>query len=202
VYYIPRPGENMKTAKIIAPLLQTLVTVTGTIDEPVKNLSFTGIDFAHTSWLNASSALGFPEIQATFRINPSTLVTLADGTLSNPREEFLKTPGGVVLKYVSHAIFERCSFAHMGGSGIDIETGSTENLISGAKVFDISANGIQLGDVLANDFAPVDPRMIVKGNTISNSSTMKSPTFPTQGFQWVGAGGEKIPAQLEQTSCI
>jgi len=169
VYYIPRPGENMKTAKIIAPLLQTLVTVTGTIDEPVKNLSFTGIDFAHTSWLNASSALGFPEIQATFRINPSTLVTLADGTLSNPREEFLKTPGGVVLKYVSHAIFERCSFAHMGGSGIDIETGSTENLISGAKVFDISANGIQLGDVLANDFAPVDPRMIVKGNTISNS---------------------------------
>jgi hypothetical protein len=167
VYYIPRSGENMKTATVIAPLLQTLLTVTGTIDVPVKDLSFTGIAFGHTSWLEASSRLGFPEIQAAFRIDPSKLIT--DESLSNPHEEFMKTPGGVVLQYVANATFERCSFVHMGGSGIDIQSGSTGNLISGAKVFDISANGIQIGDVLADDRAPSDPRMIVRGNTVSNS---------------------------------
>jgi len=183
VYYIPRPGEDMKTAQIIAPLLRTVMSVTGTIDEPVNNLSFSGIAFAHTSWLEASSAQGFPEIQATLRINPRALITLSDGSLSSPDQEMIKTPGGVVLTYVSNATFERCSFAHMGGSGIDIQIGSTGNLISGAKVFDISANGIQIGDVLANDFAPPDPRMIVEGNTVSNSYVHD------EGAEFTGAVG-------------
>jgi len=169
VYYIPRPGEDMRTAVVIVPRLQTLMTVTGTIDQPAVNLHFENITFEHTSWLGASSPQGFPEVQAAFRLDPSTMITLADGWLGAPNDEFEKTPGGVILSYVDNTTFERCSFVHMGGSGIDIQSGSRGNVILGAKVFDISANGIQIGDVQADDFSPPDPRMIVDGNAVSNS---------------------------------
>lgn len=169
VYYIPRPGEDMRTAVIVAPLLQTLMTLTGTIDQPAFNLHFENITFEHTGWLGASSPEGFPEVQAAFRLDPNTMITLPNGWLSDLNAEFEKTPGGVILSYVDNTIFERCSFSHMGGSGIDIQSGSRGNVILGAKVYDISANGIQIGDVQADDFSPPDPRMIVDGNTVSNS---------------------------------
>ncbi len=169
VYYIPHSGEDMQTAVVIAPRLQTLMSITGTIDRPAVNLRFENITFEHTSWLGASSPQGFPEAQAAFRLDPNTMVTLANGWLGAPHDEFEKTPGGVILSYADDTTFERCSFVHMGGSGIDIQSGSKRNVILGARVFDISANGIQIGDVQANDFAPPDPTMTVDGDTVSNS---------------------------------
>ena len=169
IYYIPRPGEDMVNAEVFAPRLQTLMTITGAVDRPVKGISFTGITFEHTSWLGTSSPQGFPEVQAAFRLNPAKLTTGSDGALYPIRDEADKTPGGVVLSHVDDAVFVRCSFAHMGGSGLDIQAGSHANLVLGAKIFDISANGIQIGDVQTGDQSVRDSRMIVDGNTVSNS---------------------------------
>jgi Right handed beta helix region len=169
IYYIPRPGEDMVGAEVVAPQLQTLMTITGSVDRPVKGISFTGINFEHTSWLGTSSPQGFPEVQAAFRLNPTKVKIGADGALYPIKDEADKTPGGVVLSHVDGAVFVRCSFAHMGGSGIDIQSGSHDNLILGSTVFDISANGIQIGDVQGSDLSIGDARMIVDGNTVSNS---------------------------------
>ena len=173
VYYIPLAGEDVPTATVIAPRLQTLLTITGSIDQPATGLELTNIIFENTSWLGTSSSQGFPEIQAAFRAS-------AGGPNSQYYE---KTPGGLILAYTKNSTFERCSFAHMGGSGIDIQTGSTGNVISGATVSDISANGIQIGDVQANDYAPSDPLLIVKGNTVSNSYIHDT------GVEYTGAVG-------------
>jgi len=54
LYYWPRKGEQMETAQVIAPYLETLVRVQGNIDHPVSNIHFKGISFQHTGWLRPS----------------------------------------------------------------------------------------------------------------------------------------------------
>jgi len=183
VYYIPRPNEDMRTAEVVAPRLQTVMTIAGTVDLPVSGVTFTGITFEHTSWLGTSSPEGFPEVQAAFRLDTTRLTKAPDGTLYPIKDEAVKTPGGVVLSHVNGAMFVRCSFAHMGGSGLDIESGSQANHITGAKIFDISANGVQIGDVQAEDLSADDPRMVVNGNTIANSY------IHSVGAEYTGAVG-------------
>src|SRR5690606_27965230 len=59
VYYMPRPGENMQTAEIVAPRLERLLDVRG-----ASNLQFEGITFEHCTW-NDPSNEGFIGIQAS-----------------------------------------------------------------------------------------------------------------------------------------
>jgi hypothetical protein len=56
VYYWPRSGEDLTQARVIAPALETLVRVEGTLDRPVEHLAFRGIRFAHATWLRPSQA--------------------------------------------------------------------------------------------------------------------------------------------------
>ena len=52
LYYIPRPGEDMRTAEVVVPELEQLVDVRGS--DPMKryaeNIIFDGIKFAYTDW--------------------------------------------------------------------------------------------------------------------------------------------------------
>ncbi|MEI9955969.1 MAG: hypothetical protein WDM90_06595 [Ferruginibacter sp.] len=54
IYYWPRANENLTTATVVAPSLQTLVKIEGTSDNPVSNIFFKGISFAYTNWLRPS----------------------------------------------------------------------------------------------------------------------------------------------------
>jgi hypothetical protein len=170
VYYIPRPGENMETAEAIAPSLQTLMSVTGTIDHPALNITFTNITFEHSSWLGASQ-VGFAELQAAFRVSPdpSRMRIAKSNQVRDLDNEFDKTPGAVILSHAQNVTFERCTFTHIGGSGVDFQLGAQNDTISGGHFQDISASAVQIGDVLADDHHPGDPRMIVRGNRVVNS---------------------------------
>jgi hypothetical protein len=168
VYYLPRPGEDMSTAEAIAPSLQTLMSITGSIDKPATNIAFTNITFEHSSWLGASEA-GFAEVQAAFRMSPDLMRTASSDQVRDLDNEFDKTPGAIVLTYAQNVTFERCTFRHMGGAGIDLQLGAQGDTISGGHFYDISANAIQVGDVQANDHHPSDSRMILSGNRVVNS---------------------------------
>lgn len=170
VYYIPRPGQNMRTAEVIAPSLQTLMSITGTIDKPATNIAFTNVTFEHSSWLGASQA-GFAEVQAAFRMsqNLGRMYTSKSSQVRDVNNEFDKTPGAVVLTYAQNVTFERCTFAHLGGSGVDFQLGAQNDTIEGGQLYDVSANAIQVGDVQADDHHPSDPRMVLRGNRVVNS---------------------------------
>ena len=51
LYYYPRAGEDMATADVEAPVVETLIAVAGTSNASrVKNLTFQGITFANTDY--------------------------------------------------------------------------------------------------------------------------------------------------------
>src|SRR5205823_14285984 len=50
LYYLPRPGEEMPSAEIIAPRLSQVVRAVGRAGAPVHDLRFEGLVFAPTEW--------------------------------------------------------------------------------------------------------------------------------------------------------
>jgi hypothetical protein len=152
VYYIPRAGETMSSAKVEAPVLQKLVTGAGTATAPVHHIVFNGLQFSYATWLTPSSDTGFSEIQAGYTITGSNgyavqgLCTFAPGGTC-PYGAWTKEPGNVSFAYARNVRFTNNGFVHLGAAGLDLGTGSANNLVKGNVFTDISGNGIELGGV-------------------------------------------------------
>ena len=166
VYYIPRPGEDMQTTEVVAPAVEKLLELQGTLDTPVHDLVFEGIRFCYASWLRPSQ-IGHVDTQANFIVAPQNLVARADLAVDNLHNEFIKSPSNIVLHAAKAIRFEGCTFTQFGSGGIDLEHGSQDNVIEGCRFYDLAGTAIQVGDVI--DHHPRDLREIVKGNRIVNN---------------------------------
>jgi hypothetical protein len=164
VYYLPKPGEDMTEVPVVAPALERLVELRGTLDRPVRNIQFEGIRFEHGNWLRPSQ-VGFVDVQANFVLDEANLMQ-REGGLTAVHNQHLKSPANVVCRAAQSVRFERCVFARLGGAGLDLECGAQDNVIAGCRFFDISGTAIQIGDVLEGDHHPDDPRKIVKNNSV------------------------------------
>ena len=168
VYYMPRPGEDMRTARVVAPAIEKLLELRGTLDAPVHNIRFEGITFADGGWLGPSKT-GHVESQANFVNDLNKLHTSVKPYVTTIHHEMLKSPSNIVCRAARSIRFERCTFTRLGGGGIDLEYGSQDNVISGCRFYDISGTAIQVGDVLKTDHHPSDERMIVRNNAVVNN---------------------------------
>ncbi len=168
IYYRPRPGEDLESAEVVAPQLETLLRVDGTEGRPARGVSFEGITFADATWLRPNR-IGHPDTQANCCIQDTNLFT-RDNVLVSLHNEYLKSPANVVLHTAENCRFERCVFTRLGGAGLDIEQGSRNNLVHSCQFFDISGSGIQVGDVRRIDHHPPYLGLIVRNNQILNCS--------------------------------
>ena len=167
VYYMPRPGEDMTKVRVVAPAVEKLVELRGTLDQPVENIHFVGLTFAEAGWL-LPSEIGLVDVQANFLLNWKEPMRRQHGITAVHNEQ-LKSPANVVCHAAKGLRFERCTFTRLGGAGIDVEFGSQDNVISGCHFHDISGTAVQVGDVLKDDHHPDDPRKIVKNNAVVNN---------------------------------
>ncbi len=55
LFYKPRPGEDLRTAEVVAPALETLLRIRGSSETAtVSRITIRGIEFAHTGWTEPS----------------------------------------------------------------------------------------------------------------------------------------------------
>lgn len=137
-YYIPRPGEDLTQAEVIVPVLEVLVSGTGTDGNSIRNIHFMGITFAHATWLRSSGGDGFVEIQANVVL-----------TGDPPREESLAA--NISFHHAQNLRFEGNRFLHLGAAGLAIHGGSQNNVVLGNVFTDISGAAIRIGDVTTPD---------------------------------------------------
>ena len=52
LYYKPLSGQDMSTADVEVPKLQSLISVGGTYSSPATHIAFSGLQFSGTSWLD------------------------------------------------------------------------------------------------------------------------------------------------------
>ncbi|MFJ6729205.1 discoidin domain-containing protein [Streptomyces sp. NPDC091281] len=164
VYYMPQPGEDMKTADVTVPVVQDLVDLDGTRAHPVTDVTFRGLTFSHSTWLAPSSPEGHIEGQAGFR-----MVGRDNPDFDSTRLHWKKTPGAVNVSHGSRVSFLDNTFTHLGAVGLNLNTGTQHTRITGNVFRQIAATGIQIGGVEWGDAHPDDPRDITKDTRVDNN---------------------------------
>ncbi len=154
LYYIPRDGEDMTTANVVAPNLETLIEVTGeSTKNKVENISFSGIVFAHTNYLRPSKE-GFLNLQAG-----QFAVKVEDRGYLKSNEFMLWHPeAGIEVTNASRVIFEDNIFTQMAATGLDFTSGTNDTRIEGNVFTEIGGSSISIGK-----FAPDSLTEIHKG---------------------------------------
>jgi hypothetical protein len=152
VYYVPRPGEDLKIADVEMPVLESLVEGMGTAAAPIHNVVFSGLQFSYATWLGPSSKEGFSEIQANYQVtgpdgySRQALCDLVPGGAC-PYGAWTQAPGNLRFTFAHDVQFLNDNFIHLGAAGLAFGDGAQRDIVQGCIFTDISGNGVQLGGV-------------------------------------------------------
>ena len=166
LYYYPLPGEDMKKAEVIAPVLEELVCIEGNVDKNqfVEHIHIRGLTFSHTGW--SLPPEGLVPIQAEFKVGA---VITANGA-----------------RFCS---VEDCELSHIGKYGIAFAHACTENRIADNHIYDMGAGGIKIGPPIPTALGPHQTsRNQVTGNHIHDGGH----TFLCAVGVWIGGSGHNI----------
>jgi Right handed beta helix region len=177
VYYWPRSGEDLATASVFVPALETLVKVEGALDEPVTNIEFNGITFAHTAWLRPAEQ-GHVPLQACMPMLSAKKLS-PKGTPYHSGLDNLawidRSPGAVSVKNGRNISFRNCTFEHLASAGLDVQSGTSNSVVEGCLFRDIGGNGIQLGKFSDTNvethmpYNPTDERELCVNDRLANN---------------------------------
>ncbi len=170
LYYIPRAGEDLATADVEAPVLQTLVTGSGTDSSPLANITFSGLTFEYATWLAPSLSTGYAEGQAGWHITGT-------GLSSVPMNDLTPTPGEVEFDHDIGLSFNGDTFTHMGSVGLELNAGSQDDTIIGSRFTDIGSNAIQIGAVDPADTDPASADQVVNNTVQDNVITLAGQVY-------------------------
>lgn len=153
LYYMPRSDEDMRTAIVEAPALETLFSVEGTPDQPVTDVTLEGITFEHSTWLRPS-LLGHAPLQAgmymieAYKIRPQITRPNGDHKLDN--QGWVGRPAAAVqVNCATGVSFTQCTFRHMASTALDYHLYINGGTIDHCTFTDIGGTA-----VLAGSFGP------------------------------------------------
>lgn len=148
LYYKPAAGQNMAHVDVEIPRLQSLLQVSGTLAHPVHDLTFSGLTFTTSTWMQPSSNLGFVQVQANLDITGSNNqgeCTFTTPAGSCPWGGFGEPPAAVQLTAARHVFLTGDTFTDLGAVGVGIRYGSDDNRIQGSTFTRIASSAIWLG---------------------------------------------------------
>ena len=167
-------NENPVNLQIVVPVSEGLISLIGTENQPVKNISFEGITFQYSKW--EIPEMGYCGVQAChFDPRPST-------------EGWSVVPAAIYAEWGENISFDNCAFKNLGGSGVWFGTGSKNCLVFNSELTDISGNGIMIGEgqdriVNSEQWWKSAPEQVALANTIENCAVTEC------GAQFYGAVG-------------
>ncbi|WP_104383824.1 L-rhamnose mutarotase [Sphingobacterium sp. HMA12] len=177
VYYYKRPDENLEQLQVIAPYLETILTMQGTLEVPVRHVYIEGLQFQHSSWLRPHN-YGHVALQAgMYFLDAYKLAkpgTRDKAGLEN--QAWLGRPQAAIT--LSHTAFTRisaCRFSHLAATGIDYRQGNLKDSLIGNLFQDIGGSGVLLGQFSDEQveahlpFQPSDGRILTDGVVVSNN---------------------------------
>ncbi|NUM53301.1 MAG: right-handed parallel beta-helix repeat-containing protein [Candidatus Hydrogenedentes bacterium] len=123
VSYMPRDGEDMTTAEVIAPVASQLLRLQGNpaAGQFVSWLTFRGIAFKYTH-------LALPAGGMT------------DGQAASGTNAAIEAMGA------RNCTIDRCEVMHTGGYGVWWRRGSQDNTLSHSEIYDLGAGGVRVGE--------------------------------------------------------
>ncbi len=176
LYYIPRPGEDMATADVEAPVAEQLIDIAGTSrTNRVKNITLQGITFANTDYnlFEVAGSRGKATCQGS-----TIWIAYGTGDWHAFKYEIVDTPPAIInvnsaegIEIVGNVI------EHSGNEGIAMHNDVINSNIVGNSITDIAGSGITighpqhiyLGDEGSHAKYSADVEGICTNNTINNN---------------------------------
>jgi hypothetical protein len=188
LYYRPRAGVDPRKADVELPRLPLLLSISGSY-EPVADLSFKGLRFAHTSWLGPLEPTGYANQQSGSYLSDESPVypknSLGSCKFGCPqfetmRNEWSQIPAAVQVSRATRVSFENNVFAHLGQIGLGIGNdpganesgiglGVTDTRVSANLFTDLGGGAIAVGGVRRDAHHPSDPALANRNIAIANN---------------------------------
>lgn len=125
LYYMPREGEDLQKAKVIAPRIDRLIDIQGKPDDPklhVQHVRFEGLNFRHAEYPIPTE--GLPPHQAAMASNAVAINIV----------------GGRDIH------FYRCGIENIGTTAIWFRKGSQNCRVERCRLFDLGISGVRIGE--------------------------------------------------------
>jgi hypothetical protein len=195
IYYWAAKNEQMQTADVVVPHLETLLKIEGTIDHPVANVSFKGISFEHSTWLRPSNQGHVPLQTGMFMLDAYKLQIAGTPDKKELENQAWvgRPPAAVEVIYATNTSFDSCKFQHLASTGLDYRKGTLDNLVRGNLFKDIGGSGILIGTFSDEameahlPYNPKDQREISTNDRIENN-LISNVTNEDWGTVGLGAG--------------
>ena len=147
IYYYPRENEDMSQATVIAPALEKLVMVDGSLERPIQHIQFRNVHFEHAAW-NRPSYEGHVTLQGGFRLLDAYKLAIPGlpekASLEN--QAWIARPeAAITVKGSNHIDFEGCVFQHMGATGLDYEWAVSDSKVNSCRFTDIGGSALLIG---------------------------------------------------------
>ncbi len=179
LYYISREGEDMHTATVVAPALETLLKMQGTPDQPVTNVTLKGITFEHSTWMRPSLE-GHAPLQAgmymteAYKIRPQIRRPNGDHGLDN--QGWVGRPAAAVeVNCAERITLSECTFRHTASTALDCHLYVNGGTVDSCTFSDIGGTAILAGSFGPEGheahlpYDPSDRRETCTGLTISSN---------------------------------
>jgi hypothetical protein len=132
VYYYPQPWENMATASVYAPVVDSPWEVAGTRAAKAERIMLDGLTFEHNNWSRTKDRwIGGSQAEMLWGLDNAEYTD--------------QVPGALVLTHASSSVVENCVFQHLGTCGVQLYDGCDGATIQGNYFFDSTAAGIIVG---------------------------------------------------------
>ena len=147
IYYYPRENEDMSQATVIAPALEKLVMVDGSLERPIQHIQFRNVHFEHAAW-NRPSYEGHVTLQGGFRLLDAYKLAIPGlpekASLEN--QAWIARPeAAITVKGSNHIDFDGCVFQHMGATGLDYEWAVSDSKVNSCRFTDIGGSALLIG---------------------------------------------------------
>jgi hypothetical protein len=174
LYLMLPEGVNPRDLEIITPYAGNLLSLEGSEENHLRNITFDGITFSHCAY--SLPVTGYAGIQAC-HFDPRE-----GGTTWNT------VPSAIEATWTDNCSFNNCTLIHLGGSGLRIGTGSNNCTVYNCLLSDISGNGIMIGEgrdrqIDGSPWWKSESQQVASGNRVENCIISET------GKQFFGAVG-------------
>jgi hypothetical protein len=120
LYYLPRQGEEVLSAEIIAPRLPQVMRVVGRPGALVHDLRFEGLIFAHTEWQPPAD-------------------------YASSLQAGIEVPGALLFDYAERCAVTGGGIEHVGNFAVEVNVGCSDIEIARNQITDTGAGAIRIG---------------------------------------------------------